>query len=164
MEQYPHSGTSQQDIFDSYIEYTPAGRGSRFLNFLIDNLFMRFALSYVTGYIVGYILLYTAPDFLVALAIEEESGHGWRYYLTLFLLSYFNYLVYYTFCEFGFKGYTLGKLITGTKAIREDGNPLTFKDALLRSLTRIVPFEAFSALGGSPWHDTWTKTVVIKAR
>ena len=63
-----------------------------------------------------------------------------------------------------FKGYTVGKLITGTRAIREDGKELTFKNAILRSLSRMVPFEPFSAFGGSPWHDRWTKTRVIKSR
>jgi uncharacterized RDD family membrane protein YckC len=84
--------------------------------------------------------------------------------LILYLVGILNYLLYYTFCEKVFKGYTLGKLITGTRAIRDDGNELTFKDAILRSLSRLVPFEALSAFGYSPWHDSWTKTTVIKSR
>jgi uncharacterized RDD family membrane protein YckC len=151
----------QQHLFDSHVQYTEASQGSRFLNFLIDNLFMRFVLSYATGYAFGYLLLAIAPDFLMSLAYEER---GWRYFLLTLLLGYFNYVIYYTFCEAAFKGYTLGKLITGTKAIRNDGEPLTFKDVLLRSLSRIVPFEVFSGLGQRPWHDTWTKTTVVKAR
>jgi uncharacterized RDD family membrane protein YckC len=63
-----------------------------------------------------------------------------------------------------FRGYTLGKFITGTRAIRDDDDELTFKDALLRSLCRIVPLEVFSALAGFPWHDRWTKTKVVKTR
>lgn len=151
-----------QDLFDSHVLYTPAAQGSRFVNFLIDNLFMNFALSYATGYLVGYILLQVAPDFLNSIANDEE--HGINYYLLVFIISYFNYILYYTICEKAFNGYTLGKLITGTRAIRNDGQPLTFKDALLRSLSRIVPFEVFSGLGDKPWHDSWTNTTVIKAR
>jgi uncharacterized RDD family membrane protein YckC len=75
-----------------------------------------------------------------------------------------NYLFYYTLCEKLFRGYTLGKFITGTRAIREDDEELTFKDALLRSLCRIVPLEVLSALAGFPWHDRWTKTKVVKTR
>jgi uncharacterized RDD family membrane protein YckC len=63
-----------------------------------------------------------------------------------------------------FGGRTLGKLITGSKAVREDGTSLTWKDACLRSLSRMVPFEPFSALGGAPWHDRWTKTTVVRTR
>jgi uncharacterized RDD family membrane protein YckC len=80
------------------------------------------------------------------------------------ILAYFNYIIYYTFCEKLFRGYTLGKLVTGTRAIRTDGQELTFRDTILRTLSRIVPFEVFSGFGGHPWHDEWTKTMVIKSR
>jgi uncharacterized RDD family membrane protein YckC len=161
MEENLQGEQEPQDLFDNHFQYTEASQGSRFLNFLIDNLFMRFALSYATGYAFGYLLLAIAPDFLMELAYNER---GWQYYLSALLLGYFNYIIYYTICEAAFKGYTLGKLITGTKAIRDTGEPLTFKDALLRSLSRIVPFEVFSGLGHRPWHDTWTKTTVVKSR
>ena len=164
MEPILNQEESQQNIFDSFnpIQYTEASLGARFLNFVIDNLFMRFALSYATGYVVGYILSIVAPDFLLSIAYgDERSG---PLLLLGLIIAYFNYITYYTFCEFAFKGYTLGKLITGTKAIREDGNPLTFRNAILRSLSRIVPFEPFSAFGRKPWHDSWTKTMVVKAR
>ena len=151
----------QQNLFDTEVLYTEASQGQRFLNFIIDNLFMRYALSYASGYAVGYILLAVAPDFLAEVAFDER---GWRFWTLAYILSIFNYIIYYTICEKAFKGYTLGKLLTGTRAIRNDGAELTFKDAILRSLSRLVPFEPFSALGGTPWHDTWTKTTVIKAR
>ena len=143
-------------------QYADASQGQRFLNWLVDNLFMQFVVVHASGYFFGYLLAYTAPDFMQALIDERESGP--RYWLLGFTIAYFNYLVYYTFCEKLFKGYTLGKLLTGTKAIRNDGGELTFKDAILRSLSRIVPFEVFSALGIKPWHDRWTDTRVIKSR
>ncbi len=151
----------EQHLFQDHIEYTQATQGQRFLNWLIDNLFMRFALSYATGYVVGYLLAYIAPDLILSIAYGER---GFDFWLLAFILGYFNYLVYYTFSEAAFKGYTLGKLLTGTKAIRNDGGSITFKDAILRSLCRIVPFEVFSGLGDEPWHDAWTKTTVIKTR
>ncbi len=154
------------DELNQYIQYTQASQGQRFFNLLIDFLFMRFVLSLATGYVFGYILLAIAPDFLtqVAYEIEGEGTRGWRYYLLSFLLGYFNFLIYYTFCERAFKGYTLGKLITGTRAIRDDGQELTFKDTLLRTLSRLVPFEIFSGFADRPWHDSWTRTSVVKAR
>ncbi|ODT91451.1 MAG: hypothetical protein ABS85_12565 [Sphingobacteriales bacterium SCN 48-20] len=89
--------------------------------------------------------------------------------ITVPLFSYeivlISYLLYYSICEKVFKGYTLGKLLSGTRAIRADGGELTFKDAFLRSLSRLVPFEQFSIWSGNGlWHDSWTKTRVIKAR
>ncbi len=153
------------DLFHDQVEFTPASQGQRFLNLLIDGLFMRFALSLATGYVFGYILLGIAPDFLADVAYEIEGGpKTWRFWVLSILLGYFNYLIYYAICEKAFKGYTLGKLITGTRAIRDDGQELTFKDAILRTLSRIVPFEAFSGFGDRPWHDNWTKTTVIKVR
>ena len=61
------------------------------------------------------------------------------------------------------KGKSIGKLITGTRAVRQDGYALTLRDAQLRGLCRMVPFNPFSALGNPsyPWHDRWTRTYVI---
>lgn len=152
---------SLSDELNSYIKYTEASLGQRFLNFLVDNLLMRYGLSYLTGSLIGYMLVTLVPDFTYKLFNQESS-------LNFFVLSYifgvFNYLIYYTFCEKVFRGYTLGKLITGTRAVRQDGGELTFKDTILRSLSRLVPFEPLSALGRKPWHDTWTNTMVVKSR
>jgi uncharacterized RDD family membrane protein YckC len=149
------------DELSSYIQYEKATMGQRFLNFLIDNLLMRFGLSYLTGTIVGYLLAIFFPEYMSRILYNRTS---FDFLLIVYTVAIFNYLIYYTFCEKVFRGYTLGKLVTGTRAICEDGTDLTFKDAFLRSLSRLVPFEALSALGYSPWHDRWTKTMVIKAR
>jgi len=142
-------------------QYTAASKGQRFVNWLIDNLLMRFALSYPAGLLLGLILGEVAPEILYANADGSMSA-------TLLLLAYlvviFNYIFYYTLCEKLFRGYTLGKLISGTRAIRQDGQELTFKNALLRSLSRIVPFEVFSGFSDMPWHDQWTDTMVVQSR
>ena len=153
------SGLSDQLI--SEIQLMPASTGQRFLNFFIDNLLMRFGLSFLTSAGIGVLLGLFFPEHILRISENPERGD---LLLLTYLIWIINTLLYYTICEKGFKGYTLGKLITGTRAIREDGNELTFKDALLRSLSRLVPFEAFSAFGGYPWHDSWTKTRVIKSR
>jgi uncharacterized RDD family membrane protein YckC len=140
--------------------FTQASRGERFANYLIDNLFMRFALTYITGMAVGAILGVLTPEFIRSVLYE---GDTWGLVLLSLLIGIFNYILYYTLCEKLFKGQTLGKLITRTRAIRTDGQELTFKDALLRSLSRIVPFEPFSGFGDL-WHDTWTNTMVVKKK
>lgn len=156
------SGLSDDLISD--IQLTPASTGQRFLNFLIDNLLMRFGLSILTGIGVGILLGLLFPDYMLRLSEDPESATSIDFFLLAYAVGIINYLLYYTICEKAFKGYTLGKLITGTRAIRNDGGELTFKDAFMRSLSRLVPFEPFSALGGYPWHDSWTNTMVIKAR
>jgi uncharacterized RDD family membrane protein YckC len=150
-----------QNLFDNHEQYIDATLGQRFLNWLVDNLLMRFGLSYVTGTAVGYLLGTFFPEYITRVI---ESGNQFDLYFLAYLVGIFNYLLYYTICEKAFKGYTLGKLLTGTRAIRIDGTELTFKDALLRTLSRIVPFEVFSAFGRKPWHDSWTNTRVIKSR
>jgi uncharacterized RDD family membrane protein YckC len=153
-----------KDIFDEHVYYIPASKGHRFLNLVIDVLVMRFIVSQATGYLLAYTLLAIAPDFLLELASENDGEESWRFWLMFIVQGYINCLIYYPLCEKVFRGYTLGKLITGTKAIREDGQELTFKDALLRTLSRMVPFYIVSGFGERPWHDSWTKTTVVKAR
>jgi uncharacterized RDD family membrane protein YckC len=152
--------TGLAEELEAFVQYEQASTGQRFINYLVDNLFMQYGLSYLTGMLVGYLLGTFFPEFSIRLSYEESQGD-------LFLLSYiiviFNYIFYYTICERAFKGYTLGKLISGTRAIREDGSELRFRDALLRSLSRLVPFEVLSGFG-IPWHDRWTKTMVVKSR
>ena len=154
---------STAHLFDEgdLIHYTNASLGQRFLNFFIDNLVMQYGLSFLSGTLVAYIVFAVSPETAYWLFGDEEST---QMFIAAYSIGIFNYLVYYTFCEKVCNGYTLGKLITGTRAIRQDGQELTFKDAFLRTLSRIVPFEPFSALGRQPWHDSWTKTMVVKSR
>jgi len=152
--------SQQENLFEDYIQYKTATSGQRFLNWLVDNLLMRFGLSYVTGTLVGIIIGKLFPDYALRIADTQDT---WDLLLLGYAIGFFNYLLYYTICEKAFKGYTLGKLISGTRAIRDDGKELTFKDALLRSLSRLVPFEVFSGFG-KPWHDSWTNTQVIQVR
>jgi len=146
------------DDIHPYFQYEHATQGQRFANLLIDNLVMRFGLGYVTGIAVGKIGVLLFPELMYKLSYDTA---------TLFILAYIiaivDYLVYYTLSEKLFRGYTIGKLITKTRVLRTDGKEITFKDALLRSLCRLVPFEVFSGLG-VPWHDAWTNTMVIKVR
>ena len=155
----------QQDYLDyenhSLFQHQYATQGQRFFNWLIDNLLMRFGLSYVTSYGVVLILIEVSPDTLYDIVYGGTTG---GLFFLAYIVGIFNYLIYYTICEKLFKGYTLGKLITGTRAIRQDGGELTFKNALLRSLSRLVPFEVFSGFSSLTWHDQWTDTMVVKVR
>jgi uncharacterized RDD family membrane protein YckC len=162
---YPatNSPESEQPLFaeHDYFKYELASHGQRFANYLVDNLLMRFGLSWLTSYLVGTFLVNLFPEFYAEMILSEVFS----YYFVLYLIVICNYLIYYTFCEKVFNGYTLGKLITGSRAIREDGGELTWKNAFMRSLSRMVPFEQFSIwFGDGLWHDTWTKTMVIRSR
>lgn len=152
----------QQDLlqdFEQEIYLERASQGARFANYLIDLIFF-------------YVLLYIGAIVYALATIQNKitSGETYSYRqneagskASFYLIFYLGYLLTYTIFEGATKGRTLGKLITGTKAVRFDGSPINWKDAFLRSLCRIVPFEPFSGLG-KPWHDTWTNTQVVKIR
>ncbi len=76
------------------------------------------------------------------------------------LLAYFSYFILF---EYLF-GFTLGKLITGTRAVQENGEPLTFLKAVDRAITRLLPIDAlFYLLSATCIHDKWTGTKVVVA-
>lgn len=155
---------NQQDIFteQEVFNYEQASVGQRFLNYLVDGLLMQYGLSFITGILIAKIMMAISPETAYDWFVERKDSID--VLASFYLISIVNFLIYYTICEKAFKGMTLGKLITGTKAIRDDGQELSFKNALLRSLSRVVPFEPFSAFSGYPWHDSWTSTMVIKTR
>jgi uncharacterized RDD family membrane protein YckC len=135
-----------------------AGTGQRFLNHIIDTIIW-YIFYLAIFFLLGFIQRLTGADILSAFMDEYGEVTGWVYVLFFGL-----WLVLYTFFEGALKGRTVGKMITGTRTVQEDGSDLTWKHAFLRSLCRFIPFDALSGLGGHPWHDTITKTMVIKTR
>lgn len=134
----------QADLLDGLdVQLVQASAGLRFANLLID-IVSFYAVMIVFG-------VFYQPFLEVIIAPFAAS----------ILLG-----LYMSFVELIFKGKTLGKLITGTRAVQEDGTPITAGQAFGRGFSRLVPFEAFSALGNPahPWHDRWSHTYVINVR
>ncbi len=138
-----------------------ATKQQRCVNFIVDNIIMKFTLAYLTGILFSYVVSQLFPAF-AALIFDEASilAAG----VVIYMVSRVNYAIYYTICENFFNGYTFGKLITGTRAVQDDGSKLTFKHAVHRSFSRFLPFEFLSGFSRQPWHDSWTKTTVVKSR
>jgi uncharacterized RDD family membrane protein YckC len=133
----------------------PVSRGIRFVNYLIDQI------------TIG--VIFNGLDYMFAATSNGNYGdeailQGNMMVVWIRLLYSLGVTVgYYTLFEAATKGRTLGKMLTNTTAITQDGSPFTFKHALLRSLCRLIPFEPLSALFGyMPWHDSLTKTAVVK--
>lgn len=143
------------------VPFDYATKQQRCINFVIDNIIMKFSLAYLTGIGFAYIIWSLFPSFAVLL-FDEDSMLA--VCVAMYMISRVNYAIYYSISEKLFKGYTVGKLFTGTRAIRDDGAELTLKNAIHRSFSRFLPFEFLSGFGEKPWHDSWTKTTVIKAR
>jgi uncharacterized RDD family membrane protein YckC len=144
-----------QDVLSSEYErnLVEASKGKRFANLLIDVV-----LFYVLFTIIALVFFVGNPEAAEQYAAGSDSRSG----LLENLIGMVLYVLYFFAMEALFKGKTIGKFITGTRAVYEhDGSTITGKSALTRALSRIVPFEAFSALFGRPWHDSWTDTIVI---
>lgn len=153
MEQQENNVSYQTDILADSPSGSaePATVGQRFLNYVID-------------IIVLYVVMFTlATIFLLGkYAMNQEYDPYFEMWLTLFLVLVS--LVYYVFCEGASRGRSVGKLITRTKVVRDDESEITWKDAVIRTLCRLIPFEPFTAFGGYPLHDKLSHTKVIRIR
>lgn len=133
------------EINQQKIQFEYASVGQRFINFIID---------------LGVYLVYNILVVLI-LTVLFRGNFAIRGVLA-FLFVTFNYASIYFLVEGISKGRSLGKIVTKTVVVTYDLTPITWKHALMRSLWRIVPFEAFTALDGNPLHDSRSHTIVIK--
>lgn len=132
-----------------------ASQGQRFLNVIIDSLFI-------------YILVLSAGTTIVLIgeATNNFVVSGWvenmnfveiiAYGLLILFLYYFLSEVYFS--------RTLAKLVTRTVVVRSDGSKPTIKMIFIRTISRFIVFESLSYLGGSSrgWHDSLSGTYVVK--
>ena len=127
-----------------------AGHGQRFANLFID-YFAQMGLGFVVGILIVLIggeaaisFIEDTPDILLGLPIL---------------------IIYYFAFEMA-TSRTLGKLITGTKVVNEDGGPPTPTQIMGRTICRIIPFEflTFLRTPSRGWHDSIPNTYVVKTR
>jgi uncharacterized RDD family membrane protein YckC len=135
-------------------DYVRASTGQRFANYLID-----LVLFYVLLFLIGIFWAFSSPESVEAIAADDSAGFN----LLDRLLSLVLYALYMSAVEAIFKGKSLGKLITGTRAVNLDGTRISVSTAFARGFSRAVPFCAFSAFGNpcDPWQDRWTNTMVV---
>lgn len=141
------------DSFKLEYNYERASTGKRFTNYLIDAaLFYLFIFSF--GVLVGLFF----PS-----ALEWLDNPDPLFNIFDRIFSLILYAIYISFIEAVFKGKTLGKAITKTRAVNLDGSQISTATAFGRGFCRAIPFAVFSALGNpcNPWHDSLTKTMVI---
>jgi len=152
----------QKDLL-SEVSYSleQAGSGKRFANYVIDRI----------AFLV--IIFLSALFFLI---VDADNANKFINYYAVGLIGFGSVLgsVFHVLAQGIFigliegltRGKSLGKLMTGTRAVNEDGTRINFRTAMLRGLSRAVPFEVFSGLGSVayPWHDRWTNTIVVDER
>jgi len=144
--------TIEQDILvDIQPRLVQANTGKRLANYLID-----LVIFYLLFFVGAVALFVASPD-----TAEGSSSAANTLWLRLFAML--SYGLFMGLLEGIFRGRSIGKWITGTKVVNEDGSSISFSTALARGFSRIVPFEPLSAFG-NPWHDKWNKTYVIDVR
>ncbi len=137
-----------------------ASKGNRFANYIVD--FIIILLVFYTIFFGGIFIYYSfaedtsgVDNFL--LDLENTNPFLDRIFTAIVLAMLYFALEALT------KGRSIGKYITKTKVVMEDGSSPTATDYLKRSFSRMIPFEPFSFLGsdGRGWHDTISKTYVV---
>jgi uncharacterized RDD family membrane protein YckC len=129
-------------------ELPTAGMGARLLNVIID-------------YVIFLVLLtiIAVSIRLIRPGMDESDAPGTVFGLALMAGYYFVF-------EWIF-GWTIGKLITGTRVVAEDDGKPTLGQMIGRTLLRFLPFEPFSLLfskSNEAWHDSLSGTRVVKVR
>jgi len=134
--------------------FVRAETGKRFLNYLIDII-----IFYILVFGIGILFALLSPSLVQSIAENLNSSFG----ILDNILSLACYALYMSITEALFKGKSLGKLITKTRAVNLDGSSISTGTAFSRGFSRAVPFCVFSAFGtpSNPWQDKWTNTMVI---
>jgi uncharacterized RDD family membrane protein YckC len=142
------------------LKIEPASRWRRFFNLLIDyGCFTLVAILLVLPYSMW--LMMEGGE--AAVATLEEAN-----FLRDYAIGIGAMLLYYIPME-GLFGFTVGKLITGTRVVTEDGGKPRWGQIIGRTFARFIPFEAFSVLFANDkerrgWHDSLPKTYVVRKR
>ena len=112
-------------------------KGTRLTNYLID---------LIAIYILWFVIIYIS---------QSNNSDYFIFYSVMFL--------YYSVFE-NINGQTLGKIVTKTKVVNKNGTKPKFFRILIRSLSRIIPFDGFSYLFGIElgMHDLLSSTKLSK--
>lgn len=131
-----------------------ASKGQRLLNFVID-LFI----IYVIEISIGTTII------LIGDLTKSDTASNWVSSLSVVESLFFGLVIlffYYSTTEMYFFR-TFGKYFTKTMVVKHDGSRPNMKSIMIRTLSRLIPFEPFSFLNTERgWHDTLSVTYVVK--
>src|SRR5690554_1328048 len=128
------------------VEYSLASPGRRFANFIIDGIVINIVYN-----IIEIIMYYGSIGLLNSFSTEGI--------IITSIFSLVFYVLLYSLQEYLLKGRSIGKYVTNTRVVLLNGEEPGFNTYLVRSLCRMIPFEAFSFLfSAAGWHDTLSKT------
>ncbi len=134
-----------------------ATNGQRFLNYIIDIVILYFII-FCFGTMVLLLSMLTGNSSLLEWMGTIGNLEG-------YLIFILTMILYYTVIESYFSR-SVGKYITRTIVVNEDGSKPDSQTILKRTLCRFIPFDNFSFLGSPTrgWHDSISDTYVVNKR
>jgi len=134
-----------------------ASSGQRFSNYLIDRIIFT-GVFFAFGIVAAAYAEITGNDEILNFLERLDNINR---FLDM-LITGFVFGVFYTILEFKTQR-TIGKYITKTMVVLENGEKPDLNTIITRSLCRIIPFDALSYLGSTTrgWHDSLSNTYVV---
>ena len=136
----------EKETKDKEFESSIVSSGTRLIHSIVD-FFGFFILAFILSSILQ--LFYSPSDEQTIKLV----GYG---------LLFVSFLLYFVFMEYKFQK-TIGKFITKTKVVMNDGRRPELKEIFIRAICRLIPFDNFSYLFmKNGFHDRLSNTTVIK--
>jgi len=137
-----------------------ASKSKRFANYIIDTTLF-YVLFFLLGGLLGIIAYVIGIEGLAEFLDKLENINSLLDRLITSVIFMFFYFILESISQ-----RTVGKLITQSKVVLEDGTKPTPETIIIRSLCRIIPFEPLSFLGSTArgWHDSISKTYVVDTK
>jgi len=132
-----------------------ASRGQRFCHYIVDWIVV-YSLILAFAFFVG---LFAALTDNVGLSNWLENVGDLEGYVVLFSIT----ILYFGFME-TLLSRSIGKYITNTIVVMEDGSKPAVGVIIKRSFCRLIPFDPLSFLNSNSrgWHDSISDTYVVK--
>jgi uncharacterized RDD family membrane protein YckC len=133
---------------------------------ILDSLILQ-ALSLFTGFAIGIVVALTLTIMDIDPTITQKMG---KLSFIDIAFSVINQILYFTICEY-ICGASVGKLTFGLQVVTDMGQPISFKDALVRSLAYLIDSILFGGVAymsmsqsklNQRYGDKWANTIVVK--
>lgn len=138
------------------VERNKASLGLRFVNYIID-IICYYLLIFIIIFVMSFFARIYESDLIIGFLVDFINGR-----FIFYIFSYLMLFLYYYSSELFLNGRTIGKYVTGTKAVTILGGKLSNSVLLKRTFSRLVPFDGLSFFGTNGWHDSWSDTRVVK--
>jgi uncharacterized RDD family membrane protein YckC len=130
-----------------YFDFKAVPKLIRLGTFIVDQIFLT------------SIIYFTNPMIKTYDSLNESKGIKNTTVIIFFFISF----AYFFISEWQFKGKTLGKYVTFTRAVDNSGHSMSFLQLIFRTFARFIPFNPFSFIGkeSNGWHDLLSSSMVV---